>query len=353
MGVLYVVSRQAREGTTALCAGLAHLLRHQGQQPALFKPIVVDDPGTAPDGDAQFFAQLDGRAPPQGWPFPVSRQEGREGLSAAMRSQVLAAFGEVAGDVGEVIVEGPAATSPQGEPQAACGDLAELLQAEVVVNVRWTPALTAEEALRLAERFPGRLRGFVINRVPRYRRHGAQTELVTALGQRGVPVLGVLPEERCLLAVTVGHLARHLGGTFLSGEEGAGELVEHVVMGGWVLDWGVEYFQQYQNKAVIVRADRPDIQMAALRTPTRCLVLTGGQRPVQYVEHEAREEGVPMVLVPTDTLTTARALETLFQQATVHHPAKAECAGRLLAQAVDWRALFPLAVGAPEASPSS
>ena len=106
-------------------------------------------------------------------------------------------------------------------------------------------------------------------------------------------VLAAIPEDRRLLGVTAGQIADHLGGSFLSWEEKRDNFVEHYLIGGMVLDWGVLYFQQFDNKAVIVRGNRPDLQMAALRTPTSCIVLTGGYPPIQYVSYEAGEEEVP------------------------------------------------------------
>ena len=71
-------------------------------------------------------------------------------------------------------------------------------------------------------------------------------------------------------------------------------------------------------------------------------MLTGGHRPVQYIEHEAREEEIPLVTVEEDTLTTARSMETLFDGATVHHPDKADCFADLLESTVAPEALDTL-----------
>ena len=57
----------------------------------------------------------------------------------------------------------------------------------------------------------------------------------------------------------------------------------------------------YENKAVIVRGDRPDLQMAALNTSTACIVLTKGVEPIEYVRYEAEQEEVSLIVVETDT----------------------------------------------------
>ena len=69
-------------------------------------------------------------------------------------------------------------------------------------------------------------------------------------------------------------------------------LIEHFLIGGLILDWGVHYFNTRANKAVISRGDRPDIQMSALATPTSCLIATSGVTPVEYIIYEAEQEEV-------------------------------------------------------------
>ena len=335
MGVLYVTSLYDGDGKTAFSAGLAHLLGERGQRPALYKPVRIIRPTArgGPDADAALFASLQGSSPPDGWPVDVEAQEAAEGLNQRTRERVMAAFQKIASQATEIIVEGPIALAPE---------LADALDARVVLVVRYSTLLKAEDILGPAKSLGNRLVGVVVNRVLHYRSHHAQDSMVASLRDQGVPVAGVVPEERCLLGVTVGQLAQHLGAEFLLWEEKSDQLVDHLMIGGWILDSGVHYFDQSESKAVIVRGDRPDIQMAALHTPTRCLILTEGHRPIQYVEYEAKEEGVPIMLVQSDTLTTAKALEALFDGATVHHPAKAECFARLLDRTVDLAAIVPV-----------
>ncbi len=329
MGVLYITSLHDGAGKTAFCAGLAHLLRGQGRRPALFKPMHVtgDTSGRTPDADASFFANLDGGPLPETWPIGISSQEAQDSLQPETVERALAALQDVSAEASGVIVEGATPSADQA--------LAEAVDAKVVLLARYTPDLRPDEIVGAAASVGQRLLGVVINGVPRYRSNQVQKSVVEPLSDQKVPVLGVLPEERCLMGITVNQMARHLGGEFLLWEEKGNQLVDHIMIGGLVLDWGVPYFSQNDSKAVVVRGDRPDIQMAALQTPTRCLVLTGGHHPIQYIEHEAREEEVPVILVSSDTLTTVKTLETAFDESTVHHPEKAECFGRLVESAVD------------------
>ena len=68
--------------------------------------------------------------------------------------------------------------------------------------------------------------------------HDLDTEIVPALEAAGLPYIGVIPEDRRLVAVTARAMNDCLGGEWLEWEEHADELVENVLIGGIVLDWG-------------------------------------------------------------------------------------------------------------------
>ncbi|MFQ5861084.1 MAG: DRTGG domain-containing protein [Dehalococcoidia bacterium] len=349
MNALYVTSDRPGAGKTALCSALAGWLQGQGKRVALLKPVVMD-PGdgsqTAEDADLRFYRetvlQRNGKAT-AGALTLTPRRLADPAILAAPESQrrVQEAFQQLARDADMVIVEGPSLTTPQGEPTFGGAEVvnqAEMLGCGVVV-VRHAPAgLTVEEASRLAESFGEAFRGLLINSVTRYQGHTTRLELAPQIEAAGVRVLGMVPEDRRLLAVTLGQLAEHLQAEWLLGQEQVERLVEHFMIGGFMMDEATLYFGQRENKAVLVRADKPDLQFAALQGSCACLLLTGAQAqmdyeyPIQYVRHEALRQGVPMLAVKKDTLSTATALETVLERATFHHPQKLERFQELLAR---------------------
>ena len=105
------------------------------------------------------------------------------------------------------------------------------------------------------------------------------------------------------------------------------------------MDAGPNYFGRFEHQAVITRGGRPDIQMASLAQETRCLILTGGVEPIDYVKAEARQREVPMILVQQDTLTTAEALAGLLRQSKIDCRRKVERFAELVRQNLDLGAL--------------
>ena len=210
--------------------------------------------------------------------------------------------------------------------------LADELDAGVVLLAGQSEYISAIES---APAYGDRLVGIVINNAPRHQGHDLESEIVPALEAAGLPYIGAIPEDRRLVAVTARAMHECLGGEWLEWEEHADELVETVLIGGIVLDWGPHYFSSQENAAVLVRGDRPDLAIAALATPIKALILTRGVKPVEYVYYEADKRQVPVTVVDKDTQEAAEELERFLEYSHFDHPAKLERFSDLAAERLD------------------
>lgn len=120
-------------------------------------------------------------------------------------------------------------------------------------------------------------------------------------------------EDRGALAKSIGELAEILQGEILNCHEQSGELVQNLMVGAMCVDPAPQYFSLKSDKAVITRGDRADIQLGALETPTKCLILTGGVKPIPNVLLVAEERNVPVIVVEKNTVETLSALEEGFR----------------------------------------
>ena len=109
---------------------------------------------------------------------------------------------------------------------------------------------------------------------------------------RGIPVLGALPPDDLLGAITVRELAEHLPAKLLCCEKALDQLVVHFVIGAMGVASAAKYFRQLPDKAVITGGDRADIQLAALQTATRAVVLTGNIYPSTPIVNRAQQLGI-------------------------------------------------------------
>jgi BioD-like phosphotransacetylase family protein len=319
--VLYLVSLQPRAGKTALAATLGTLFRSQGQTVGYIKPIRAfpSSDAPSPDRDAAFMRQFLGLDEPveRLAPLQVSPTQLQDGiLSPGLLSQAKVAVDVLAQDRSVVLVEGT------NGGLAASQQLAESLDAEVVLVVQYRRGMAQDEILGPAKGFGARLLGVLLNQVPALSQGLVTSELLPSLKAQGVPAIGALPEDRLLLGPTVQEIASALQATVLLESSQMGEVVEHVQVGALTLDSAVAYFERRPNKAVIAKGDKPDVQWCALQTSTRCLVLTWGLPTIAYVMERAKEFDVPVLLTDKDTLTTLAILEQMT--ARMDHPKKVE-----------------------------
>jgi BioD-like phosphotransacetylase family protein len=179
-----------------------------------------------------------------------------------------------------------------------------------------------------------RLAGVIVNQTPRYRSQraaGVLAELATV----GVPTMGALPEDRPMLSLNLEQLEANLGGRWELAPTDGDVWIDRFLIGGNIMDSGEGYFGRHQHQAVITRAERPDIQLACLMQDTRCLVLTGGARPTEYIRVEALKRDVPVLLVDENTVATADAIGGLVGAAVPHSPHKARVMADSLTQRID------------------
>ena len=330
MGNLVVVSTERGEGKTSVAATLAHRAAAAGRSAAAIKPFGAGDE-VGPGSDGAIFQRLVGTGA-DGRPaaLPEGELPGSE-LDAA--AEAVAALGS-----DSVVVEASSEISPRD-----CARLADALDASILVVARHRHGMSADDVLERTGRYGDRLAGALLNCRGTYMatETAALTEEVEAAGIR---VLGAIPEDRRLLGAAVRQIAEHLGGRFLLGEdEGSDELVEHFLVGGWMMDEGTRYFETRTDKAVVIRGDRPDLQMSALSTPTKALVLTSGIEPIEYVLYEAQEEETCLVVVDQDTISTMEALGTIVESARFDHPDKLARMSYLIDSHADGAALDALA----------
>ena len=330
MSFVLIVSDTPGSGKTALAAALADRWTLAGRRTLYCKLL---SPSPAGDSDMAYITARLG-VEEAGGGLPVSLPETGQVPDSLFQGaeETLRGMGAVSDTV---LIEGPnLSDSPEGLGTTV-GALADRLKAGVILVVGYRASLTSQQVLKACHGLGDRLVGVLLNGVRRYRHREVRLELGPALASEGVAFLGAIPEDRAMLSVTLAQVAQHLGGRWVLGEKKAQDLVECFLIGGNIMDSGASYFGRMDNKAVIARGDRPDIHLATLSTPTTCLVLTGGHDPIQYVYYQAQQEEVPVLVVETDTMSTAGSLDTVLSLSTVHHPRKIERFQELLLQHAD------------------
>jgi BioD-like phosphotransacetylase family protein len=315
-------------------------LTQKGKRVAYYRPFSSTPEN---DPDVNFFAEhllVGYNSPPSPRPFTTPPASGAgPTLSGQLSQDIRGQVETLSASTDVVLVESPDLTRADGSDTTLPGELASLLGAKVLLVLQYVKGLGAEAITRASAPLGDNLAGVIINSFPVHRRREIQQELVQKVRERGIPILGAIPDDRSMLAVTVQQIADHLGGRWVQEPVNTDAYVDRFLIGGNIMDNGLCYLDRFPHQAVITRSERPDIQMACLATATRCLVLTGGAQPTEYVRVEALQREVPLILVDGDTISTAEALNGLLEQANAHSLWKIQRFAQLVQEHLDTAAL--------------
>ena len=321
MPVLLVTSDRRGAGKTSTVLGLARLSNRSGRKAVAFKPF-ASGPS---DGDAAVIAELANPAP-DGWPFPPDAER----VAMADLRNVASALADDAGDADLTLVETPSSMGAGG-----VAGLAESLSAQVLLVSAYRRDLRGADLSQWKESLAERLSGVLVNGVTRFLGTEASQIILPTLDESDVPCLGVIPEDRLMLSVSIEQVRQQLGGRYAVTDGDIDRPLEWFQVGTMSLDPGELRFGLYDNSAAVIRGDRPDMQMSALNGGVACLVLTGGFDPIEYISYEAREEETPVMVVEPDTLSTMALLNDVTQGASMDSASKMERFAALLEQNVD------------------
>ena len=344
MVALYITSMES-SGKTALCAGIGRKLLGLGVKVGFFIPAqLLETSGTNGNEDADFIKRTFDltESGEQLYPVRLSQIELWRSLTtevADFTSKLKQVYRTISRNRDIVIMEGLGNLGVDKVSDLACYTIAEALEASVIIALRYTPNLDVSKIAHIGEKL-GQPLGVVINLVPKSKIEEVRLELSPLFDEAGVKIFGILPEVRSLLGVSVGELAGILDGEILTSTESADEMVESVMVGAMTLDSGAMYFNRKENKAVVVRGDRADMQLAALETSTRCLILTSNLKPLPAVVSQAQDKHVPIIMVKQDNSAAIAGIEEALIKTSFRDPRKLEIFGNVLDSYFDFEALY-------------
>ena len=349
MVTLYIASTDKASGKTALCVGLGKRLQSDGFSVGYLKPISLSArrlEGTVVDEDAQFIKkelQLE-ESVSDLVPIPLDAQA----VESIMRKQKWLDYPKRLADVYErvakgkdvMLIEGVDRLSAGGLVKLPANEVCKLLKAKSLTVIHYDGLLALDPVLFYRRVLGESMIGAVMNSVPQRLRESAEDIARPYLQKEGILVYGILPEERFLMSVSVNDLADALEAEILTRADKGAELVENLMVGAMTGDVALSYFRQKPHKAVITGGDRTDIQLAALQTSTKCLILSGNLQPQDMIKGVAEEMGVPIIVSKYDTLTTIQIVEGFFGKSRFQQEKKTERFRELLDEHFDFTSLY-------------
>lgn len=335
---LLIGSTESYSGKSAVILGIAFQLQERGVPIAYGKPLgtcLSEHPEDTVDEDVRFLGStLD---------LPTERiRNTLITLDPATVQNQLAlgstfdASGSLANYLNPIpgadltLLEGPGTLEEGILFNLSLPQLADFLDAPVVLVARYHTPLIVDSLVSAKQRLGDRLLGVVINDAPEIAADEIESVVKPYLAKHQIAVLGVLPQTPLMRSITVGELVNRLHAEVLCCQDRLDLMVESLTIGAMNVNSALKYFRKATNMAVVTGGDRTDIQLAALETSTQCLILTGHLPPSPQVLSRAADLEIPMLSVDLDTLTTVEIIDQTFGQVRFHEPVKVECLRHLM-----------------------
>jgi len=352
---LYVGSTSEYSGKTLVCIGLGKKFQSDGISVSYFKPL-----GRLPvrvgklltDQDAVSMQEILGLQDPLDLVCPVvlTQDLAIQAYTKKMKNvekKVVEAYRKISRNRDLILIGGTSNLDEGSFLDIPGKELIKKLRAKAILVDKCETDILVDPILAASEFLGSSLIGVVLNRVAPGRIDYFKRRIIPFLKREGIEVLGMIPQDTLLSAISVGELCDSLGGEILCSPEKADELVEHFMIGAMNIEGALRYFRKVQNKAVITGGDRPDIQLAALETSTKCIVLTGNLFPSDIIICRAEEREVPIIVVKEDTLTIVEKIESFLRHLRVGGKKKVARALELINKEIDFRSLYEkLGIGA-------
>ena len=225
----------------------------------------------------------------------------------------------------DIVIIGGAETVWLGSFLGISGlEVINTLNAKVILVNKYIGEPFLDGITEVKKALKDKLCGIILNWVKEEQKRDIEELIVPWLEQKGILVLGLIPYDNLLNAITVAELSERLGGQVLSGHEGLNKFIQNYLIGGMEVSRFVEYIRRSIDPAVIVGGDRADIQLVAIEEGAKCLVLTGNFIPNEIILSKADQKNVPIVLVRDDTYTVAKKVQDISARLSLEGKEKVE-----------------------------
>lgn len=191
----------------------------------------------------------------------------------------------------------------------------------------------------------GRFAGGVINKVPANALKYVKESIKPFLENKGIKIFGIFQKDSLLESIAVRQLTEILNGKVLCCEDRLDEFVENFSIGAMDVDNALKYFRRIPNKAVITGAHRSDIQLVAMETSTKCIILTGGLNTNEVVLGRAQAKGIPIISVADDTFTVIDRIEAVIGKTRIREKGKINRAKNMIDREFDMERFLKAVTG--------
>jgi uncharacterized protein len=348
---IYFVSEEAYSGKSSICTALGKILKEMGSKVGYMKPV-----GTLPvrindvitDEDARYIEEIleTGNNLENISPIILTQNYYREGLKKAgfstnFLSKIENSYKIIKQNKDIVLLEGAKSIGNGMFLGISSKDICKRLNAKAILVLKYSNEIV-DSVLIAREFLKDNFAGVIINLIPQNQIDYLTDVILPFFSKKNIKVYGCLYLDKTLSSVTIREISDLLDGKIICAENKIDEPISSFMVGAMSEEQALTFFKKQTSKAVITGGDRADVQLAALETDTMCLILTGNFQPSSVVTNRAEELGVPILLVPFDTLTTVERINEIMGKVRFHEFVKIDKMIEIVKENIDIESLINL-----------
>ncbi len=346
---ILISSSEEFSGKSSICMGLGRIFQEKGYSIGYMKPIgnlLMDVHGSLTDEDAEGIKKLLGLNDPSKDITPIHltdslANDALMGVEKDLDERLMESYSKISEGKDVVLIEGAGGIGSGAMYNLSDPEIASKLDTKMLLVTRYDSIFAVDRILCDIRIIPeeGILAGVILNEVPKANLKRAHELVIPFLEKRGIHVFGVIPEDETLRSVSLSEIVEDLHAEVLVGAGNLDDLVKHYLVGAMEVGSAIKYFRRNPDSLVITGGDRADLQMAAIESRVKCLVLTGNMHPSGAVLASAEEADIPVIMVRGDTMNTIERMEHLIGHAHIKQQVKLDKVVELIEKNVDVHAI--------------
>lgn len=157
------------------------------------------------------------------------------------------------------------------------------------------------------------LKGVIFSNVSDLQMVKINEKYTKILAKKQIELLGTIPKSRVLNTPTITEVIGATQGKLLTGDNDTikNTHIKKFIIGAMQSTDALAYMRKGQNLGVITGGDRSDIIVTAVEVGVSLIVLTGNLMPDMMSIAKAKESNIPVILVSSDTYTTAHNIQNI------------------------------------------
>lgn len=329
--------------------GLGKIFQDKGYTIGYMKPVgnlLIDVHGSLTDEDAEGIKAMLKLSDPTKLITPIHLtdsliDDALTGVKKDLDERLLEAYSKISDSKDVILIEGTGGIGGGAMYNLSDPEIASKLGTKMLLVTRFDSIYAVDRILcdlRIIQD-PNILAGIILNEVPADMMERVTELVIPFLEKKGIRVFGTIPEDETLRSVPISEIVEGLRAEVLVGVDKLDEFVDNYLVGAMEAGSAIKYFRRIPNSAVITGGDRADIQMAAIESKVKCLVLTGNMLPSGAVLASAEEADIPVILVRGDTMSTIERMEELIGHAHTKQQVKLDRIVDLLEKNVDLKSI--------------